>query len=82
MKCRKLAFNAQGSKIIITTLQVRAVKIYAIIVEVLKINKNKVRKFITKIEVLPPLNVFFFFLNFTLFMIKLKVLMLFSLFYK
>jgi hypothetical protein len=36
MKCRKSAFNAQGSKLIILALQVGAMKIYAATVEVLK----------------------------------------------
>ncbi len=36
MKCWKLAFNAQGSRIIIVPLQVGAVKIYAARVEALK----------------------------------------------
>jgi hypothetical protein len=30
MKCWKLAFNAQGSRLIIVALQVRAVKIYVV----------------------------------------------------
>jgi len=36
MKCRKSAFNAQCSKLIIVALQVGAMKIYAATVEVLK----------------------------------------------
>jgi hypothetical protein len=36
MQCRKSAFNAQGSKLIIVALQVGAMKIYAATVEVLK----------------------------------------------
>jgi len=36
MECRKSSFNAQGSKLIIVSLQVGAVKIYAATVEALK----------------------------------------------
>jgi hypothetical protein len=36
MKCWKSAFNAQGSRLIIVALQLRAVEIYAEIVEALK----------------------------------------------
>ncbi len=40
MKCWKLAFNAQDSRLIIIVLQVRVVKIYATIVEALKKKEN------------------------------------------
>jgi hypothetical protein len=78
-------------------LQVGALKIYAATVEVLKKNerqgetqalKKKERQgetqFTTKTDVPPPLNsnVFLFFGNLTLFMTKLRVLLLFSLFYR
>ncbi len=36
MKCRKSAFNAQGSRLIIAALQVGAVKTYVASVEALK----------------------------------------------
>jgi len=36
MKCWKSTFNAQGSRLIIVALQVRAMNIYATIVKVLK----------------------------------------------
>jgi hypothetical protein len=44
MKCSKSAFNAQGSRLIIVTLQVGAVKIYAATVEALAYLKKKERK--------------------------------------
>jgi hypothetical protein len=54
------------------------VKIYAVTVQELKKEERQDEtQFTTKTEVPPPLNnasVFFFFLNFTLFMIKLRVL--------
>ncbi len=40
MKCWKWAFNAQGSRLIIVALQVRAVKIYAAIEKALKWNER------------------------------------------
>ncbi len=36
MKCRNLAFNAQGSRLLIVVVQVRAVKIYVAAVEALR----------------------------------------------
>ncbi len=49
----KSAFNAQGSRLIIVALQVRAVKIYAAIVDALKKKKGKTgeTQFTTKTEV-------------------------------
>jgi hypothetical protein len=64
MKCRKSAFNAQGSRLIIVALQVGAVKICAATVEALKTKeRHGETQFATKTEVPPPLNanVFFFF---------------------
>jgi hypothetical protein len=60
------------------------VKIYAAIVEALKKKERQGEtQFTTKTEVTPPLNAnVFYFLNLTLVMIKLRVLVLFSLFYK
>jgi hypothetical protein len=81
MKCWKSAFNAQGSRLIIVALQGGAVKIYAAPVEALnkKERQGKIQ-FATKTQVPPPLNVnFIYFLNLTLFMIKLRVIVLFSL---
>jgi hypothetical protein len=71
-------------------LQVGGVKIYAARVETLgKMERQGETQFTTKTKVPPPLNangfffgVGFFFLNLTLFMIKLRVLALFSLFYR
>jgi hypothetical protein len=80
----KSAFNAQGSRLIIVALQVGAVKIYAAIVEALKKReKQGETQFTTKTEVPQPLNaIFYLFLNLTLFMIKLRVLVLFSLLHR
>jgi hypothetical protein len=81
----KSAFNAQGSRLIIVALQVRAVKIYAAIVDALKKKKGKTgeTQFTTKTEVPLHLNAnFYLFLNLTLFLIKLRVLVLFSLLYR
>jgi hypothetical protein len=62
MKCRKSAFNAQGSRLIIIALQVGAVKIYAATVKTLKKNERQDEtQFITKTEVSPPLNANVFF---------------------
>jgi len=81
MKCLKLTFNAQGSRLIIVALQVGAVKIYAATVEALKKKERQGEiQFITKIEVPPPLVLMFFiFLNLLL-MMKLRVLELFPYF--
>ncbi len=43
MKCQKLTFNAQGSRLIIVTLQIKVMKIYATIMEVLKKKKDRVK---------------------------------------
>jgi hypothetical protein len=57
-------------------------KVYAATVEALK-KKERQGEFTTKTEVPPPLNAdIFIFLNLTLFMIKLRVLVLFSLLYR
>jgi len=64
MKCRKSAFNAQYSRLIIVALQIGAVKIYAAPVEALKKTERQGEtQFTTKPEVPPPLNanVFLFF---------------------
>jgi hypothetical protein len=86
MKCWKSAFNAQGSRIIIVALQVGAVKNYAARSGGAK-EKGK-----TGVQTQSPqiqrsshpwmLMFFLFMLNLTLFMIKLKVLVLFSLLYR
>jgi hypothetical protein len=78
MKWWKSAFNAQGSRLIIVALQVGAV------MEALKKKERQGEtQFTTKTEVPPPLNAtVFIFLNLTLFMIKLRVLALFSLLYR
>jgi hypothetical protein len=82
MKCWKSAFNTQGSRLIVVTLQVGAMKIYAARVEVLKKKERQGEtQFTTKLR-FPHLWMFFTFLNLTLFVIKLKVLVLFSLFYR
>ncbi len=44
MKCWKSAFTAQGSRVIIVTLQVGAMKIYAATVEALAYLKKKERQ--------------------------------------
>jgi hypothetical protein len=66
------------------SLQVGAVKICAATVEAPKKKERQGEtQFTTKTEVLPPLNPnFFIFLNLTLFTIKLRVLVLFSLLYR
>jgi hypothetical protein len=59
-----LAFNAEGSRLIIVALQIGAVKIYAATVEALKKKERQGdTQFTTETEVPPPLNanVFFFF---------------------
>jgi len=64
MKCWELAFNAQGSRLIIVALQVGAVKIYAARVKALnKKERQGETQFPTKTKVPPPLNdnVFLFF---------------------
>jgi len=62
MKCWKLTFNAQGSRLIIVALQVGAVKIYPATVEALKKKERQGEiQFITKIEVPPPLMLIFLF---------------------
>ncbi len=87
MKCWKSAFNAQGSRLIILALQVGVVKIYAAIVEALAYLKKKERQgetqFTAKTAIPHPwMLMFFIFLNLTLFIIKLKVLVFFSLLYR
>ncbi len=62
MKCWKWAFNAQGSRLIIVTLQVGAVKIYAATVEALKKKERHGETQFTKTEVSPPLNANVFYL--------------------
>jgi hypothetical protein len=44
MKCWKSAFNAQGSRLIIVTLHVGAMKVYATTVEALAYLKKKKRQ--------------------------------------
>jgi predicted oxidoreductase (fatty acid repression mutant protein) len=41
MKCSKSAFNAQGSRVIIIVVQVRGVKIYVTVLEVLRKKERK-----------------------------------------
>jgi hypothetical protein len=60
-KCRNLTFNAQGLRLIIVVIQVRAVKIYVAAVEALrKKEKQDETQFTTKIDGFlsfnPPLN--------------------------
>jgi predicted oxidoreductase (fatty acid repression mutant protein) len=51
MKCCNSAFNAQGSRIIIAVVQVRAVKIYVAAVEALrKKERQDETRFTTKIH--------------------------------
>jgi hypothetical protein len=58
----KSALNAQGSRLIIVALQVRAVKIYAAIVNALKKKeRHGETQFTTKTEVPQPLNAYFLF---------------------
>jgi hypothetical protein len=78
------AFNAQRSRLIIVALQVGAVKIYAAIVEALKKKERQGEtQFTTKTEVTLPLNAnFFVYWNLTLFIIKLRVVLLCSLLYR
>jgi hypothetical protein len=84
MKCWKSAFRAQGSRLIIVALQVGAVKMYAAIVQALKKKERQGEiQFTTKLR--PPhpwMRMFLIFLNLTLVMIKLRVLVLLSLLYR
>ncbi len=84
--CCNSAFNAQGSRLITVVVQVRAVKIYVSAVEVLRKKEGQDETQLTiKIDgflsITPPLNanVLFgrFFLNLTLRMTKLRVLVLY-----
>jgi hypothetical protein len=51
MKCCNSAFNAQGSRLIIVVIQVRAVRIYVAAVEALrKKERQDEPRFITKID--------------------------------
>jgi hypothetical protein len=51
MKCCNSAFNAQGSKLIIVVMQVRAVKIYVAAVEALRKKETQDEtRFTTKID--------------------------------
>jgi hypothetical protein len=50
MKCWNLAFNAQGSRVIISVVQVGAVKLYVVAVEALKKKKDRI-----KLSLLPKL---------------------------
>jgi hypothetical protein len=81
MKCWKSAFNAQGSRLIIVALQVGAMKIYATIVQALKKRKDRVK--LSSPQKLkshhPWILMFLFFGNLTLLLIKLRVLVFFSL---
>jgi len=62
MKWWKSAFNAQGSRLIIIALQVRAVKIYAATVKTLKKKERQGEtQFTTKTEVPHPWMLMFFF---------------------
>jgi hypothetical protein len=75
MKCRKSAFNAQGSRLIIAALHVgAAVKIYAATVEALKKKERQGEtQFTTKTEVPPPLNAnvfIIFWVGFIIFLIS------------
>jgi hypothetical protein len=90
MKCWYSAFNAQGSRLIIVVVQLGAVKIYVATVEALKKKERQDKiQFTTKIDgflsFIPPwmlmcvcVCVFFacVFLNLTLCMTKLRVLVL------
>jgi len=85
MKCLYSALNAQGSRLIIIIVQLRAVKIYVVGVEALREKERQDEtQFTTKIDgflsFTPPFNanVLFcwFFLNLTLCMTKLRVLVL------
>jgi hypothetical protein len=80
----KVAFNAKGSRLIIVALQVGAVKIYAATLEALKKKERQGEtQFTTKTEVHAPLNAnVFYFFDLTLFMIKFRALVLFSLLYR
>jgi hypothetical protein len=77
-------FIAQGSRLTIVASQVGAVEIYAATVEELKKKERQGEtQFTTKTKVPPTLNAnVFYFFNLTLFMIKLRVLVLFSLLYR
>jgi hypothetical protein len=85
MKCCYPAFNAQGSRLIIVVVQLGAVKIYVAVVDALRQKEREDETpFTTKIDgflsFIPPLNgnVLFcrVFLNLTLCMTKLSVLVL------
>jgi hypothetical protein len=60
MKCWVSAFNAQGSKVIIVVLQVRAVKIYVVaVVKALRKKENQDEtQFTTKIDGFLSFNIF------------------------
>ncbi len=81
MKCWNLAYNAQGWGLIIVVVQVRGVKIYVAAVEALrKKEREDETQFTTKIDgslsFNPPWMLMYFFLNLTLCMTKLRVLVL------
>jgi hypothetical protein len=87
MKCGNSAFNAQGSRGIIVAVQVGAVKIYVAAVEgeALRTTERKtdrVKLMVFSVSFTPLecqsicFAVLFFFLNLTLFMTKLRVLVL------
>jgi len=85
MKCWNLPFNAQGSRVIIVVVQLQTVQIYVVTMKALrKKERQDETQFTTKIDgflsFTPPLNanVLFrkFFLNLTLCMTKLRVLVL------
>jgi len=87
MKCWNLAFNTQGSRVIILVVQLQTVQIYVATMKALrKKERQDETQFTTKIDgflsFTPPLNanVLFrkFFLNLTLCMTKLSVLVCFS----
>jgi hypothetical protein len=85
MKCWNSAFNAQGSRLTIVVVQLGAVKIYVAAVEVLTRNERQDEtQFTTKVDgflsFIPrwKLMYFFagFFINLTLCMTKLRILVL------
>jgi hypothetical protein len=84
LKCWNSTFNAQGSRLIIIIVHVKAVRIYVTIVEMLtKKEKHDEIQFTTKIDgclsFTPPWLLMYFFIDFfnlTAFMTKLKVLVL------
>ncbi len=69
MKCWYLAFNAQGSRLIIVVVQLGAVKIYVAAVEVLRKNERQDEtQFTTKIDgflsFIPAWTLMYFFAGF------------------